>query len=172
MSERNTKRIAIEGVVIVLSILLAFAIDALWDERRERIEEAEMLHDLQQEFVGNQTALQLRMDYHSEMLATIQELLKACRQQAWSSSTLSIDEAFTYLLSPPTSDLGNGALDALITAGRINVLSNTALRGRLDNWRRVMGEVQDDEILGRTVVFERVVPYMMRWGVPRKSIRY
>ena len=45
----------VEGLVIVLSILLAFAIDAWWDERQERIEEGEILHGLNQEFLGHTT---------------------------------------------------------------------------------------------------------------------
>lgn len=35
-----------EGVVIVASILLAFAIDAWWDERKERVEEREILAEI------------------------------------------------------------------------------------------------------------------------------
>ena len=33
------KRLMLEGVAIVLSILTAFGIDAVWDERVERIHE-------------------------------------------------------------------------------------------------------------------------------------
>ena len=40
------KRIAAEGVAIVVSILLAFAIDAAWDASRERAEERQALSGL------------------------------------------------------------------------------------------------------------------------------
>ena len=40
-----------EGAAIVVSILLAFAIDAWWEERQERTEEQQILLDLADEFV-------------------------------------------------------------------------------------------------------------------------
>lgn len=43
-------RIAIEGVVIVVSILLAFSIQAWWDERQEQIEVQEMLQGVIEDF--------------------------------------------------------------------------------------------------------------------------
>ena len=46
----NWKRIAVEAAAIVVSILLAFAIDAWWDDRQERIEEREVLLGLKSEF--------------------------------------------------------------------------------------------------------------------------
>ena len=37
-----------EMVLIVASILLAFALDSWWDERRDRVEEGEILQGLQE----------------------------------------------------------------------------------------------------------------------------
>ena len=48
----------------------------------------------------------------------------------------------------------------------VDILSNREQRGRLANWRSVMGEVYDDELMNRAMVFDRVVSYMMRWGIP------
>ena len=44
------KRLSVEAAAIVVSILLAFAIDAWWEERLERKEEAEQLVRLHAEF--------------------------------------------------------------------------------------------------------------------------
>jgi len=165
-SEKNTGRLIVEGIVIVLSILLAFAIDAWWDERQERIEEADILLGLQYEFVGNREELQRRITLHSEIMLAIKELLVAARQGYWDLKNLSVDEAIGRLVSPPTSDLGSGVLDAMISAGRIEVLSNRDLRVKLAAWSGVFGEVHDDEVMNRAIVFERIVPYMTRWGVP------
>lgn len=51
------RRFLIEGVVIVFSILLAFAIDAWWDRRTEMIEESIALQDLQVELQQNLDAI-------------------------------------------------------------------------------------------------------------------
>ena len=47
------KRLSVEGVAIVTSILLAFAIDAWWDNRHERTEERRILESLKAEFLSN-----------------------------------------------------------------------------------------------------------------------
>ena len=41
-------RVAVEGVVIVASILIAFGIDAWWDSRQRRFDEDELLAAVQQ----------------------------------------------------------------------------------------------------------------------------
>lgn len=166
LSEKNTGRLFVEGIVIVLSILLAFAIDAWWDERQERIEEADILLGLQHEFVGNREELQRRITLHSEIMLAIKELLVASRQGYWDLENLTVDEAIGRLVSPPTSDLGSGVLDAMINAGRIEVLSNRDLQVKLAAWNSVFDEVHDDEVMNRAIVFELIVPYMTRWGVP------
>ena len=47
---RELPRWLIELAVIVVSILLAFGIDAWWEERQDRREEAEILAGLEREF--------------------------------------------------------------------------------------------------------------------------
>ena len=42
-----------EAAVIVISILLAFAIDALWAQQQRRVEEREILAALAEEFAAN-----------------------------------------------------------------------------------------------------------------------
>ena len=51
-------RVFVEGVVIVGSILLAFGIQAWWDERQERREETELLLGL---------APDVEVDRHTEL---------------------------------------------------------------------------------------------------------
>lgn len=168
-TQRNTRGLLIEGVVIVLSILLAFAIDAWWDERQERVLESEILLGLQQEFAGNKTDLEERIGRHHEMLNSHLVLLEAAHQGYWQSEGLSIDRAFAHLASPPTTDLGSGVLDALISAGRLGVLSSRELRVRLAAWKSIYLEVHDDEVMNRAFVFDRVLPYAMKSGMPMSA---
>ncbi|MGI9628339.1 MAG: hypothetical protein ACR2QM_16010 [Longimicrobiales bacterium] len=51
-------RVFVEGFVIVVSILLAFGIDAAWDQHVERREEAEILADLSAEISLNLQSLE------------------------------------------------------------------------------------------------------------------
>lgn len=50
-------RIFGEGIVIVVSILLAFGIEAWWQGRHERSDERQVLESLQQDFQENRVLL-------------------------------------------------------------------------------------------------------------------
>ena len=155
-----------EALLIVASILLAFALDSWWDERKERVEEAEILHGLEEEFFLNRSKLDYRIEQHMQDLEGMAALLAAANRGYWDSADMSVDEAIASLIAPPTTDLGNGVLDALISSGRIELLTNRELRSRLATWEGVFAEVRDDEEMSRDFVFERVIPYLVEKGVP------
>ncbi len=163
----SLKRISVEGVVIVASILLAFAIDAWWDERQERIEEAEILLGLQNEFSRYRDDLAKSIEYHAISRLLTEQLMAATRHGSWRSETLSIDNALVSLSDPKSLDFGGGELDALISAGRLEIISDNHLRARLASWREVFNEIRDDEIRSQNFSANRVVPYMLRWHIPQ-----
>ena len=113
-----------EMVLIVASILFAFALDSWWDQRKQGAEEFEVLLGLQEEFQLSQSKLQGRIEQHETNLHNLEELLAATTRGRWSASDLSVDQALASMIAPPTTDLGNGVLAALISSGRIELLSN------------------------------------------------
>lgn len=50
VNRRGWRDLGLEGVVIVVSILLAFALDAWWDSRGQRREEIQVLENLRADF--------------------------------------------------------------------------------------------------------------------------
>lgn len=158
-----------EAVLIVASILLAFALDSWWDERKERVEETEILHGLKQEFLLNRSKLEYRIEQHTRDLEALQELLAAANLGRWDSQEITFDRGIAALVAPPTTDLGNGVLDALISSGRFELLENRELRIRLAAWAGVFGEAHDDEVIARKFVFDQVLPKLIESGVPLSS---
>ena len=78
MPERkNWKRLALEVVVIVGSILLAFGIQAGWEEWQERREEIQLLSALRTEFAVNLERVAEISAFHSDLRATAEALLSA-----------------------------------------------------------------------------------------------
>jgi hypothetical protein len=161
------KRIVIEGVTIVGSILLAFAIDAWWDERQQRIEEVEILRGLKGEFSRYRDELTEGIEYHANARRMVAELIAATRTNSWTSTTLEIDLALATLADAKTHDFGGGILDAVINGGRLEIISDYGLRNKLASWRQVFNEIRDDEIRNKTLAENRVVPYMLRWHIPQ-----
>jgi hypothetical protein len=158
-------RFLVEAFVIVSSILLAFGIDAWWDARLQRVEEAEILAGLHREFTGNREALTRGIEQHGTMLAAFSSILASIEQGEWTSAEWAVDDAIGQLLTPPTSDLGNGVRDALVQAGRLEIISNALLRERLAEWPAFYEEVLDDQVFSREVVLYQVLPFFMRQGL-------
>ena len=163
-------RLFVEGVVIVVSILLAFAIDAGWAERQERLEEAEIRLGLRQEFEEYRGSLVGRIEQHGRMLAAMGLILESAESGEWTSEELTIDEALGLAVHPPTSDLGNGVRDALVQAGRLEIISDPDLRRRLAEWPRYFEELLDDEVFGRRIVMEEILPFLASKGLPLSAI--
>jgi hypothetical protein len=155
-----------EMVLIVASILFAFALDSWWDQRKLGAEEREILLGLQEEFELNRAKLQSRISQHEKNLQAVERLLAASGSDRPHRADLDVDQSLAALIAPPTTDLGNGVLSALISGGRIELLGNLELRARLAAWEGVIAEVHDDETMGRTIVLDIVLPYLIRHGVP------
>jgi hypothetical protein len=66
------KRLSVEAAAIVASILLAFAIDAWWDDYQQRKHLQTVLIDLEAAYSENVTLI----DENIELLARYQNLLK------------------------------------------------------------------------------------------------
>jgi len=155
-----------EGAAIVVSILLAFTIDAWWEERALRIEEQQVLQGMRSEFLATRDVLSGHLNEHLLDLKTFEDFLGAVGNSGIEKAGLIVDATLMALLNPPTSDVGNGTLDALLSSGRIEILTNKTLRAKLAAWEGVMGEVRDDQVLNVKSVFEIHIPYFVTKNIP------
>ena len=160
------KRLTLEAAAIVTSILLAFAIDAWWGELQERQFEEETVQGLLEEYQGHQRSLAFAKQLHLRILRAVASLITASHRGTYESAEFDVDSAINLLKIPPTTDLGSGVRDALVSSGQIELLSNKQLRYQLAEWESVMDELIDDERTGTTIVLDIVAPYLTRHGVP------
>jgi hypothetical protein len=109
-------RILAEGGAILVSILLAFGIQALWEQRLERAAEAELLSRLHAEFSANLSRIDERTFYRKvllggeELFTQIQEARTDDKETIMASgSTL---RWFAYA---PTFEADTPILDGMIS---------------------------------------------------------
>jgi len=178
-------RIIAEGLAIVASILLAFGIDAWWQDRQTRFEEQQILQGLQEEFVSVHKVLTDHMALHLQRLQALEKLLVLMGNGPSNEAGSIVEMALLDMLAPTTSDLGNGTLDALLNSGRVEILASRTLRARLAAWDGLISEVWDDQNDNAKMVYEVHIPYFVgesiavgstmrhwydEWPVPAKSI--
>jgi hypothetical protein len=141
------KRLSVEAVAIVTSILLAFSIDAWWENRLERIEELRILDTLRAEFLSNVESIPSYIEGHQISADYTQELLELMTA-AEPGSTLSYSAAkLARVLAHSTTNPHSGALDAILQSGELRFISNPAIRERLAAWPRLVVDATENEDL-------------------------
>ncbi len=158
------RRVFLEGAVIVVSILLAFAIDAWWSDRIDQRREREQLFSMLTEFRASLSGL-------DEVLASVQEhaknvesliaLLKAAGDKPVMVPGSLLGSAITWR----TSDVSTSTLDALMASGDLNLLSNVELRAKLAGFPAFLLDVTEDEIIAQNFAETEMSVFLARHGL-------
>jgi hypothetical protein len=129
------KRIAVEATAIVASILLAFAIDAWWEGRRDRQVEQSVLSSLLEEFRGIEKRLDHERRTQQGILDATQRLLHTALESDAKLERGSIDRNLADIgFASDATEWNTAILDGLIAGGDISLVSNTDLRTVLATW--------------------------------------
>ena len=144
-------RVLVEGVVIVGSILLAFAIQAWWDDQNEQdavetglsvvvLEVEEELVELEDAIVTNLS----RVSLFEEFLSLTPAELRALSED-------SLDIISASFLPPRTIDGGGSALSSLLAGGSLSLIPDPKVRYALVEWGRVSDEIDEDYTISASV---------------------
>jgi len=158
-------RVVAEGAAIVLSILLAFAIDAWWDSRQAAQAESAVIGSLVEE-------IDVAMAYLDEALDEHTQVMEGAEAWARVSNDIPLDSVarLVRLISAHrTPNLALSSVDALLSSGRLELIRDDELRSWIAAWPGV--EEDYDEELGAVIEFARfVVPeYFTRTGISRAA---
>jgi hypothetical protein len=133
-----------EAVAIVLSILVAFGIDAGWDEWQDRQEEGELLEALRAEYRTNLVLAQEVIDGHELHMADVR-IASALAPADY--DTMSVNTASRIVLSlanPWTFDPALGTTETLIGSGRITLIRDRELTEMLTTFVNYVEDVEED----------------------------
>lgn len=154
----------LEMTLIVLSILIAFALDAWWDEQIQRREEGSHLESLRDELIASRSALGeiiQSVQQHGDNVDTLVGLL----QSAGSDSVIVSNELLGSVVSWRTSDVSISTLESLSASGNLGIITNPGIRKALIGFPAVVQDVQEDEEIGRDFVEYVLSPALARLGL-------
>jgi len=138
------KRLSVEAMAIVASILLAFTIDAWWENRIERQVEQEVLANLLVEFEQTRVELDRTLDGLTESQDAAKKLMAFAGKDLSADDNAVINqliiELYFFTFDPPS-----GALESLIGAGQLNLILNAELRMQLAGWPGLVRDYKEDE---------------------------
>jgi hypothetical protein len=161
-------RIVGEGAVILVSILLAFGIDAWWDAAQDREDERQALDALAEDFESAAQALDeygLVMDSIAEAANIILEWTgpDADPRHPDSLALLTPSIARVPDLQPPM-----GTLQALLGSGDLRLIRNDSLRAALASFPSQVARIKTTESYGADLLFGEIYPYLNR-SIPLRN---
>ncbi len=140
-----------EMVVVVLSILIAFSLDAWRDSTIERRQEQELLSSLLTEFRSNEEQLALRINNHQRLAANAGALADALAGSGATEATVP-DSLLLSLFVSPTFDPTLGTLEEAQNSGRTGLIQNRELRALLGAWPGLLRDAREEERLAQEMV--------------------
>lgn len=154
------KRFAIEAPVIIISILLAFAIDAGWEEQKEREAEVVLLERLRADFAEIQSALRIVESEHLESRDACIHFMNLPIGEALPASPEFDRMVAMVFLASRTFNPGSGAVESFHNAEGARLVRNQLLADRIMAWSGLVDELQEEEANLQKGVAERWSPYI------------
>jgi hypothetical protein len=152
-------RLGIEAAAIVASILLAFIIDAWWEDRLERDLETQQLGRLKVELetnlalIDNWGPTERSVDSGLQVLEAIEEA------EAMGKQSIAIASSILWSLTgAQTFDADTSVFDGLIRSGGLEVIRNEQLIASLAAWERETRDYTDLATLARHVTETLLLP--------------
>ena len=154
-------RVLVEGAVIVVSILLAFGIQAWWDGRQQRVAELDALRQLDGALAQFEPVLATWRSNHSGVAESAAVLLE---HTVLDGAVALTEDSVATLLAPVTwgwtIDLPDPTLEAFESSGRLGALQNQELLDALTTWRGVMADLQGDEDMEDAYLYQGLTPFL------------
>lgn len=144
-------RLFAESAAIVVSILLAFAIDAWWADRQDRVEEVRILEALKAEFEDNARRLPDRVFNHQRSADSAAALLEAFRPAVRSGPVAVKKYLVLYASDYGSFDPSRGAFDAMLQSDGLRYIQNPEIRRALAEWPSYLNDAIENETLLRTI---------------------
>lgn len=148
-----------EGVLIVVSILLAFGIEAWWAGYIERKDEVEALGYLREDFVETNQRMTSTSESHRKIFESSVRLLHMTGPTTLVQvNEATVDVLLMDLLGAPMIFPVTATLDALMGSGRLDIISSSELRRELAAWSAAMDSLLEIEREAKVQMDQRFLP--------------
>jgi len=151
-------RIGAESVAIVVSILLAFGIEAWW-QRRSEIEQADTLvASLYTDFQTSQAELQRALNEHQRYQLGAEQLLDTLASaELGAEINVSMGSILGSILAPTYSPT-DSALELAFLSGQIDLIEDSELRNLLASWRQLVPDTAEEQLEIGETASTRLIP--------------
>jgi hypothetical protein len=151
-----------EAAVIVVSILLAFAIDAYWGEREDRSVETAAYASLEREFIENRNRLVAKREDHLARHRAAAGMLATIVARGDPPGSYKIPEEVFTIGGYDTFEPARGAVTSILNSGNLLLIRNDSLRMALSAWPDALDDLALQESVVLDVNENHIVPILHR----------
>ena len=157
------KRLSTEVAAIVGSIMLAFWIDAWWDEQADRRQERALLEALQNDFQTARDIFDATTNSHYRVYQSMEKFLYWAEQGSVPEDEIeSADYTLGSVFYRGTFEPPMGAVDTLLASGRLDLLGSPELVAELTRWKALVDKLNSDEIAAANHFYQTIYPYLSK----------
>jgi len=164
-SRQSVRWLILEGSAVILSILLAFSIDAWWQDRQQRDEQRLILQSILDEFEdirGNaRTDLASTIEMRKSVLTLLLQVPRTNNKSVENIDSLLADSAW---INTP-SNYSAPVLQSAVSGGHLSIISNSELRLELGAWSVRFSDIELIVTRDSNMFFERLLPFYGQQGL-------
>jgi hypothetical protein len=154
--------LVLQGVATVASILLAFAIDAWWDQHKAAEEKKAMLESVKVEMLSDLEWVKPECSFRHAALANTKSLLQATGVGRYYDTKRTLDRRLGDLMFYSPLRFSTGAVNSLLSNGRAAAIENTRLRALLAEFPRRVEEASMLGVRDQANMLDVVAPFFSR----------
>lgn len=160
-----------EMTLIVVSILVAFTVDAWWGDQVEGRNARGALESVAAEIADNRRELGGMLALHARIEAHLEVAAVRAGDALASESAIAIpDSVLSSLLRAPTSDMQPLALSHFLQAGGLEHIESPVLATALLSWPAKVTDYQQEEWRSRDFVMTQLSPELRERGDVRIAL--
>ncbi|MCB9232817.1 MAG: hypothetical protein H6581_14190 [Bacteroidia bacterium] len=148
-----------ELFLVVAGILIAFSIDAWWDDVKEKKDGRKVMQGILDEFLHNQEQLSLKIAQHGVVIRAAQRLLQFTGPDFQGQAPDSVYPLLNEVIQSHTFNPEMGELNALLNSGNLKLIEDNDLGVRLAAWPGKLEDAQEEEDRGVEQVWNTIIPY-------------
>lgn len=156
--------------LIVVSIIIAFSVDAWWEGRGERRDERDHLEALLAEFEGIHLELDAHLGEVTRSRGATEQILRLTGPSPPEMSADSLARLINHSFNVGVFASEGGALQALLASGGLSLIRSDSLSALLAEWpslRESIGADVDLLVLNRE---QEIQDYLVQVGIPISRI--
>ncbi len=154
------QRLFVEGSAIVVSILLAFAIDAWWQQRQELAADNARLRSVHEELATHKSLLSEAIEAHQISVENGVKLLGIISRGEKAADTKEISRLLDGLVNFYQINAPFGSLETAVASGAIARMRDTALASSLASWPTAIEDLLEEERAGGEQVAFQFLPHL------------